>query len=314
MKTKFLLIILLAYSFLQPELKAQVYHPLIRSNTYWDVMYANSFSPCYFVSGGRYFFEGDTLLNGLQYSILKAFPIISFGAGDFCPPYLVDGSIANITHFMREDTIAKKVFMYYEGLGDALLYDFSLEVNDTLISPIMVTLIVDSIGYVTLMNGEQRRIFYFCYADFRYPYGYRYIEGIGGSSGLFNHLVQPFDLYYLAGCVLDNGVWMYNFGESWGTECYLFVGVNENRKSDRTIIYPNPVKSGGYITLKAKDVIHMLTITDIHGRRVKEIDVRTPNSFNEYVISINNLKNGIYFIEYQTIKNHNYYEKLIIID
>jgi len=307
MKIKYLLIILLANSLLQPSLKAQDYHPLIRSNTYWDVMTASSWEPCLFVSGGRYFFEGDTVLDGLHYSIVREFQILSFGTGGFCPPYAVDGSISVITHFMREDTIAKKVFIYDEWFGDVLLYDFSLDVNDTLISPIMPPLVVDSIGYVTLLNGEQRKIFHFYFSD----HGY-YIESIGGSSGLFNILPKPFDIFDLPGCVLDNGDWLFNFGDIWGTECYLYVGINEHRKSDRAIIYPNPVKSGGYITLKVKDVISMLTIIDIHGRRVEEIDVTTSNPFNEYIISINNFKKGIYFIELQTIKNHNYYEKIII--
>lgn len=308
MKTKLLIFFVVINTLLQQELIAQDYHPLIRSNTYWDVMKANSLEPCLFYSGGRYFFEGDTILDDLHYSIVRAFPILSFGTGGFCPPYAVDGSISVITHFMREDTIAKKVFIYDEWSGDVLLYDFSLDVNDTLISPIMPPLLVDSIGYINLLNGEQRKIFHFYHIAHEY-----YIESIGGSSGLFNVLPKPIDMYDAPGCVLENDVWLFNFGLDWGEECYLYVGVNEHRKTNRAIIYPNPVKRGGYITLKAKDVIHMLTITDIHGSRVEEIDVRTSNPFNEY-ISISYLKSGVYFIELQTINNKIYYEKLFILD
>ncbi len=62
---------------------------------------------------------------------------------------------------MREDTIAKKVFIYEEWCGDALLYDFSLDVNDTLLTVFSSPLVVDSIRYVNLLNGEERKIFYF---------------------------------------------------------------------------------------------------------------------------------------------------------
>lgn len=307
MKIKYLLIILLANNLIQPSLNAQEYQPLIRSNTYWDVMTASSWEPCLFVSGGRYFFEGDTILDGLHYNIVRAFQIISFGTGGFCPPYAVDGSISVITHFMREDTIAKKVFIYDEWFGDVLLYDFSLEVNDTLFSPIMPPLVVDSIGYVTLLNGEQRKIFHFYFHQHEY-----YIESIGGSSGLFNILPKPFDIADIPGCVLDNGISLIDWGNPYGIDCYPYVGINDLQKSDKAIIYPNPAKSGGYIKLKAKDVIYILTIIDIHGQRVEEIDVRKSNPFNEHIISINNLKRGVYFIELQTINNQNYYEKVII--
>lgn len=260
-----------------------------------------------FVSGGRYFFEGDIMLNGLRYNIVKMFPILSFGPGGFCPPYAVDGNISYKTHYMREDTIAKKVFIYDEWFGDVLLYDFSLDVNDTLISPIMPPLVVDSIGYVTLLNGEQRKIYHFYFFNHEY-----YIESIGGSSGLFNILPKPFDIFDVPGCVLDNGGWIFNFDEIWGLECYLYVGINEHQKSEKALIYPNPAKSGGYIKLKAKDVISMFTIIDIHGRRVEEIDVRKPNPLNEHIISTCYLKRGVYFIELQTINDHNYYEKIIL--
>lgn len=307
MKVKYLLLILLANSLLQPKLNAQDYHPLIRSNTYWDVMTASSWDPCLFVSGGRYFFEGDIMLNGLHYNIVRAFPILSFGSGGFCPPYAVDGSISYKTHYMREDTIAKKVFIYDEWFGDVLLYDFSLDVNDTLISPIMPPLVVDSIGYVTLLNGEQRKIFHFYFSMHEY-----YIESIGGSSGLFNILPKPFDIADVPGCVLDNGISLIDWGYPYGIECYPYVGINDLQISEKAIIYPNPVKNGGYITLKAKDVLYKIKIIDIHGRRIDDIGVGTPNHLNEYIINTNNLKSGVYFIELQTNSHHKYYEKIII--
>jgi hypothetical protein len=82
---------------------------------------------------------------------------------------------------MREDTIAKKVFNYDAWVGDALFYDSGLDVNDTLISPIMDPLIVDSIGYVTLLNGEQGKILYFHYKTYQH-----YIEGLVGFCWLIN--------------------------------------------------------------------------------------------------------------------------------
>jgi len=87
---------------------------------------------------------------------------------------------------MREDTVARKVYVFDIGNGvDASLYDFTLEPGDTL--PFYAgqgEMIVDSVGTVMLLTGEARKIFYLNYNQY-------YIEGIGGSAGLFSPLAPP---------------------------------------------------------------------------------------------------------------------------
>lgn len=222
---KFLIVMLLNITF-QMEINSQNYHPLIRSNTYWDVMIGHEWLPCMFFSGERCFFEGDTILDGLHYNIVRANPILSFGAGGFCPPYEVDGDSSYITAFMREDTIAKKVFIYEEWCGDALLYDFSLDVNDTLLTVFSSPLVVDSIRYVNLLNGEERKIFYFSGCNWMDLY---YIEGIGGSTGLCYPLSIMIDYYIVAGCVVENNNPLLNLGQKWGIAGGIGMGSRDER-------------------------------------------------------------------------------------
>jgi hypothetical protein len=307
---KFLIVMLLNITF-QMEINSQNYHPLIRSNTYWDVMIGHEWLPCMFFSGERCFFEGDTILDGLHYNIVRANPILSFGAGGFCPPYEVDGDSSYITAFMREDTIAKKVFIYEEWCGDALLYDFSLDVNDTLLTVFSSPLVVDSIRYVNLLNGEERKIFYFSGCNWMDLY---YIEGIGGSTGLCYPLSIMIDYYIVAGCVVENNNPLLNLGQKWGIDCYPYVGINELSKKHGVIVYPNPVKRGDYLTLTTNDQLVSFLIIDILGNNIDNININTSNLFNENKIKINNLKKGIYFIEIQTINKTTYYEKLIVMD
>lgn len=304
--SKYLIVMLISITF-QMEIISQNYHPLIRSNTFWDVMKGEEFAPCFFISGGRYFFEGDTILEGLHYSIVRAFPILSFGTGGFCKPYEVDGDSSYVAAFMREDTIAKKVFTYDEYWGDNLIYDYSLGENDTLVTNYLPPVKVDSIRYVTLLNGEQRKIFHF------YWYGYYYYtEGIGGSMGLCYPIHHVIDYYSLPGCVIENDVPLINLDDGWGINCYPYVGINELTNRDRAIIYPNPINSGDYLTLTTDDPPSAVTIIDIHGKNVDHINVNTSNLLNENKIKINNLKKGIYFVKIQTFKNLTYYEKFII--
>jgi hypothetical protein len=107
---------------------AQQYHPLIRPDTYWDVFNTDGSQLCWYSGGDRHFFEGDTIILGTSYKILRAYEIIHVNPGPFCPPYAVDPNLTSETFFMREDTADKKVYFFYSNENaDVLLYDFSLD-------------------------------------------------------------------------------------------------------------------------------------------------------------------------------------------
>jgi hypothetical protein len=290
---KFLIVMLLNITF-QMEINSQNYHPLIRSNTYWDVMIGHEWLPCMFFSGERCFFEGDTILDGLHYNIVRANPILSFGAGGFCPPYEVDGDSSYITAFMREDTIAKKVFIYEEWCGDALLYDFSLDVNDTLLTVFSSPLVVDSIRYVNLLNGEERKIFYFSGCNWMDLY---YIEGIGGSTGLCYPLSIMIDYYIVAGCVVENNNPLLNLGQKWGIDCYPYVGINELSKKHGVIVYPNPV-SGQELTIEFENTQHHsnieLRLYDAFGKEVHRRRIYTGQQ--DISLDVGHWPSGLYLV------------------
>src|SRR5690348_1309483 len=97
----------------------QTYHPLIQNNTFWDVLNTDmtQVQPCTYHNGFRYYFQGDTLIAGHQYKILRAYSVVSTNTSAppnlFCPPFAVDTSKKSITGFIREDSIGKKVFINY---------------------------------------------------------------------------------------------------------------------------------------------------------------------------------------------------------
>jgi hypothetical protein len=185
MKTIKLLLLFLLPLLLGQGVKGQEYHKLLQDNVDWDVLSVNgSMNPfCGYVAGCRFFLRGDTTIQGNDYKIINCIKIISPQPGPFCPPFFVTQDTVFRQGYIREDTIAKKVFVYDHYDGDALLYDFSLSVGDTLKYSSFNwcgDLIVDSIGTITLFNSETRKIFFFLGSD---EY---FIEGIGGSQGLNN--------------------------------------------------------------------------------------------------------------------------------
>ena len=84
---------------------------------------------------------------------------------------------------MREDVSEKKVWQY-EGVEDNLLYDFSLEIGDSIFFELIdQDMVVENITYEVLQDGEIHRVIWFpssifwflCINDYRDCW----IEGIG---------------------------------------------------------------------------------------------------------------------------------------
>jgi hypothetical protein len=278
---------------------SQTYHTLIRPNTTWDVMYYdyNINSTCGYVFGGRYFFNGDSLVNNILYKIVKGHPIIEQNPSPpFCGPFYVDQGITGFAALMREDTITRKVYVFDQtNNADDLLYDFSLNPGDTLQSNYYagfgLKLVVDSVGTVTLLNGEIRKIFYFVNNS-----NIQYIEGIGSNSGLYTPLIQGIGFGYEGNCVKENDsiIWQwYN--------CFTVVGINENLNDFRFNIYPNPstgnfniiyllpYASTGSVSEEGK-----LEIIDITGKIVYEMRLPQWSTFQQITLP-EYISDGLYY-------------------
>jgi len=110
---------------------AQEYHPLIEHGKSWDDI------ACWFCfvcpdQAQRYYYTGeDTLINGLVYSKIGSYDFISDSDSDICPPYAIDTVPNPGYRFLHEDIESRKVY-FPDNSQPVLLYDFSLQVGDTL--------------------------------------------------------------------------------------------------------------------------------------------------------------------------------------
>ena len=319
MKKAVLLFFIAYIALLLPSTQAQDYNPLIRPNTYWDVMTPDGWGiyPCYYTNGMRYFFERDTLINDIEYQILRRYPMVSTNPnGYFCPPYAV-GNGSHIVAFMREDIEKQQVFMYgkkgsdFEYDKEILLYDFSLETSDTLfffpnsddsfLSGLYITVYETEI--IELANGETRKSMIM--ATTGYPT--THIEGIGNSLGLIFDEYFITDIYSQLTCVSENGIQLY--GED---QCFNFLGIDEAFAYNNPIkLYPNPAKSDKIFTLTCNEPLRELAVYNLKGTLVQTIE--TVDSRQTYHITLNTgIKSGIYILKVQTTKNQSYHEKIIL--
>lgn len=233
---------------------------------------------------------GDTIINEKTYS-----KISKTGRN-----YYYDGSAGVDTIFsydnvyvgaIREDT-SKHVYFYgkYET-QEKLLYDFNLEVGDTL--PELygadpdITFIVDSIDSVLVINEYHKS--YIIVAD--WSDDFKLIEGIGSTCGLLTYGSFP-GLYSTLKCFKQNGVSAYPSGE----ECELYTPLGINEKPDNIVaIYPNPTK--GFVNFEFADLnIQQLTIYTITGETILEKSELQQNE----IIDLSGQESGLYIVKIQS--------------
>lgn len=267
----------------------QSYHKLVRTNVYWDDFYVVLPELC-FTGGSRvYFTNQDTVINGLTYKISKSQQIHQANPGPFCPPFLLDTIAYTTPQFFREDTLARKVYLYSpdNGGSDQLFYDFSLQVGDTLKSGYYLaigdTLVLDSIGDLVLDNGESRKAFWFNSNLHAY-----YIESIGSPEGLFYPLQVGFtESYGGIFCMKENSVSL--FGIMCGS---LYVG-QKDMQHKAVSVYPNPADSFITIDIPGPCERSEFRLVNVQGQEVFNHKLAPgSNSF-----SISDIIPGIYFYQ-----------------
>lgn len=286
------------------SIKCQTYQPLINENLFWDTKAGNSQSWCLYDYGNRYFFEGDTIINSVQYKILKAHPYVLQSGPPPCPPFAVDTTVSGIVQFMREDTITKQVFIldkYTFGVDSALLFfDFSLQSGDTLYSPYHDhdSIVIDSVTYITLPNGSIRK-------NWSLRNGFSCIEGIGSTAGFYQPFIIGLGWWNELNCVDSSGTLLWGDITPWGSPCTPILSIEKMPVENNISIYPIPTRN--YLIIEREsEGEEVLQIFDVSG---KVLFSRILYSKKEE-INLPNFKPGLYFYSLNKRK----FGKLVVVE
>lgn len=292
------------FQFIFPHISlGQPYNPLIKNNPYWDMVNTDGLLPCFTANASRTYIHGDTLIGGQRYHVLHAYSVVSTGTmwpGFFCPPFAVDTSKNSIAGFIREDTLARKVYIYSFGNNrDTLLYDFSLTQGDTLKAYYSKN-VIDSVGVTTLINGEKRKIFYIHGTAPNKSY---YIEGIGGSMGIITPLYLPLGGEGELVCAAQKNVRL------WGQQCFdQLMGINTVSGNDFFTIAPNP--SQDFIRInRSKATPAVFNVYDFTGRIL--VSEKLANTFE--LIDIRQFVSGVYFYNCQYNESEKVSGKIVVV-
>ncbi|HYV93199.1 MAG TPA: hypothetical protein VE978_15605 [Chitinophagales bacterium] len=259
-------------------MNAQVYHPLVDSGAVWNSeIHLTDMGTEWDNYGSKFFLKGDTVIQGLSYSLLKWQPTYHyFYAQGFPPTYYgsnYNSSAINIGA-VREDSekVWLRLFNYVPNNcpsnlpfnKDTLLYDFNLQIGETFNSG--YNSFVMEIDDVQLLNGEMRKRWYFSNGDF-------WIEGIGSEGGILSPLEIHFECGSQLTCYRKNSELLYEsiYTPYFTATCdSLLLGV-ENPTYPSTIINisPNPAYDLFTVNFSSPNFSStQIKITDVFGRNL----------------------------------------------
>ncbi len=297
MKSKYTVLIYILASFLLIGINttacAQVPNYLHNSSKWRiDAVGLSVSAPCW--TSGKYVCEiaGDTTIGPYTYKkiIYHGFwheqPI--FGNMQPCTP---DYTFSYNYAFLRQDSLK----MYIYDNADLLLYDFDLEIGDTLpmtYNNFADNITVESINFLQV-GMETRKVFELSSNNGNIT---ELIEGIGHNYGLIGTM-QPFEFY-------ENGLVCYTLAETsyypnLGAPCDLDVSLGEIVNFRFVSVFPNPVTENISIQTENSSAIQTVFISTLLGEQ-KSIDFRISDE-KTIELSLGNEASGIYFIEIQAI-------------
>lgn len=308
MKARLLLLLLLVVTV--DTLKAQSYIPFPATNTTWREQFRRSLPDPYTIHNYG-LKNSDTVINGTAYHKLYKSADTIFDESE------VIGGI-------REDTQKRVYYRLREMTGglenDKLIYDFSLQVGDTLHSSDnngnnnwMVTMYVTQVDSININGTYHRRII------FDWPKT-TWVEGFGNGvrgllffSGTWPNNGQWNDLI----CFGQNGNWIFHNTTSAASPNLPLPGCDENLvgirdhfiPSEDIIFHPVPVVDISQVYLKTHEKLNRMDIYDIAGKKIKTY---AGNATGRISINRNDYAPGIYSYRLYTAKGENASGKFVV--
>ena len=281
MKNKTILYLTI-FLFYNLHVNSQEYHQLLDHESEWHLTSCSS--TCI---NDVYYTNGDTTYNGYQYKILNGYHYISR------------------TFWLREDVSEKHIFLSYDNGKsriEVLLYDFSLQIGDTILLSNPITPFpsnggfykVDSIVSQNLLDNKSHKFFYLSptasnQSSDELPV---WIEGIGGLT-LINGPGGTPDINRVGkiSCYFNDGFLSYSQLDSLDRCTVKYVtGLKEIQRHSNSI-YPTIFES----ILRLEDVSEVSEVV-IYSLRGEEVYRRKLNHQSYENLELSHLEKGFYVI------------------
>ena len=264
---------------------AQTYHPFPDTLAQWSE-YSGEWTN--YSTSTRYFegylssLAGDTIIQGQSYALLAichtwskqttfAGQLLNAINYTFQPPGEFIGALRTDSSkrvWFRKftDSVFFLTNFHYPIDTDILIYDFNLQVGDSVSWKSWVTAVVQQIDSIQLNNGEWRRRLSFGLGDY-------WIEGVGSTYGLLSSFLQPPLLGgYWLNCFRENGILLYDSIPDINTDCdQTYTSIDDLEEHSNFIAFPNPAKD--FITFdpgKLNELDAVITIYNENGKQLRK--------------------------------------------
>lgn len=295
---------------LTAKAQTNVYHSFPDSNAVWNEEYDLDFSlVCNVPLHQQYSYTiiGDTIISAFTYHKIYTPYVENFGDTTNCSGI----HLAGYKGCIRQDTLNRKVYFISPNENiEKLLYDFSLQVGDTVknFAPWgcseygLTVYAIDSI----LIQSSYRKLWVvgtpgmIVVPDI--------IEGIGYGSGLLDVLCNdPLGWNQRLLCFQQNGQTLF---PDTTTQCAIIDAVKNIPKKNISVnSSPNPFHSSSLLQVSSEFVNAKLNIYNSLGAIVREEGMLNQETF---VLKRNELHNGIYFMQLINDRGQMITEKLIV--
>jgi hypothetical protein len=188
------------------------------------------------------------------------------------------------------------VWYTYEEGRDTVLFDFNLEVGDTVISSVNLlneVIVVDSIAIIQI-NGEDKKQIYFT-GEFTGEIGY-IIEDVGSATGLLQQgMINWFEHFAFLHCYAIDFVPLWINPVGFG--CDLTVSIEENISQPIVSAYPNPFTTSTTIEYDLSEPsLVQLTIYNAIGKEMYRAEDRLMAvGKHSFTWSSDRLPEGLYY-------------------
>jgi len=284
---KKLLLLIATLSVFSAKSQTFVYHPFPEINATWNVNMSQGmcFMGGFLSEDYSIIISGDTIIENMVYQKLTS-PFVQSNYTGGCTQVNYPG----YKGAFRQDVTNRKVYYVPPShLTEQLLYDFTMEVGDTVKGylesfnyPLDIVTEIDSV----LVGDNYRKRWFInpCYQIYL-------IEGIGSTFGLLQPSPGCFtDMdYFSLTCFNQNGQSLY---PDPFAECQLITSTNDiDANSDALLVFPNP--SNGSFTVEFNQPIDILEVrlSDMIGNIVFQTQISNQNKIN-----IDNLPSGAYIL------------------
>lgn len=258
-----------------------------------DAIGLSSQYPCWYKDQMVCRIQGDSTIGNYTYKKIMSHALyteyaINPGGGGTCgSPYIHDELYALI----RQDSL--RMYIYADN-QDKLLYDFDLQVGDTL--PLTYNNFSDTITVTSIstlqVGNETRKVFVFNNENEIDTL----FEGIGHNWGFIGPM-QVFEFYEIdLKCFSAYDTTWYPYLDA---PCDLNVSNGKELVTENIQVFPNPTRSGWDIQFPDATDDVRIRLLSVSGEEQAVQTIKTGT--NSWSISADQLNSGVYILQFQTI-------------